>query len=113
MINFILYTVAYTLGIIIIPIGMLYALFKRDLSSYFFKLALSLDQLGNIAMGRLFNDILIKPNRDLFGNEDETISSVLGKNQVNGTLRPLGKFLVDVLDKFEKNHSIKSIEKDV
>ena len=110
MINFILYTVAYILGVSIIPFGMVYALFKRDLSSYFFKLALSLDQLGNVAMSRLFNDILIKPNRDRFGDEDETISSVLGKNQLNGTLKPLGKFLVNVLDKFEKDHSIKSID---
>ena len=110
MINIVLYTVAYVLGILIIPIGMLYALFKPSRGGYFFKLALSLDQLGNVAMGRLFNDILIYPNRDRFGDEDETISSVLGKNEINGTLRPLGQLLVDILDKFDKNHSIKSIE---
>jgi len=110
MINVILYTVAYIIGVLVIPFGMVYALFKKNVSDYFFILAISLDQLGNVAMSRLFNDILIKPNRDRFGNEDETISSVLGKNQLNGTLRPLGKFLVNVLDKFEKNHSIKSIE---
>ena len=79
---------------------MIYALFKSDRSGYFFKLAISLDQLGNVAMSRLFNDILIHPNRDLFGDEDETISSVLGKNKLNGTLKPIGKFLVYVLDKF-------------
>lgn len=109
MINVLLYTIAYLIGVSVIPIGMLYALFKSDRAGYFYKLALSIDQLGNVAMGKLFDDILIKPNRDRFGNEDETISSVLGKNQLNGTLRPLGSFLVFILDKFEKNHSIKSI----
>ena len=89
---------------------MIYALFRSDLSGYYYKLALSIDQLGNVAMSRIFNDILIKPNRDRFGNEDETISSVLGKNQINGTLKPIGKFLVFLLDKLDKDHSINSIE---
>lgn len=111
MINLILYIIAYLLGIIVIPIGMVWALFRPDRGGYFYKLALAIDQLGNVAMCRIFNDILIKPNRDRFGSEDETISSVLGKNQINKTLRPLGKFLVFLLDKIEKNHCIKSIEK--
>ena len=110
MIKFLLYTVAYILGVVFIPVGMIYSLFRPKRIDYFFTLAIAIDQLGNVAMGRLFNDIMIKPNRDRFGDEDETISSVLGKNQINGTLKPFGKFLVKVLDKFEDNHSIKSIE---
>lgn len=112
LISLLLYSIAYVLGVILIPFGMIYALFRPDVSGYFWKLALAIDQLGNVAMGRIFNDILIYPNRDRFGNEDETISSVLGKNQVNGTLKPLGKLLVKILDKIDPNHSIKSIEID-
>jgi len=110
--TFLLYIIARILGLILMPIGLIYAMFKEDVSGYFYKMAISFDQLGNVALSRLFNDILIKANRDRFGNEDETISSVLGKNEVNGTLRPLGKFLVFVLDKLDKDHSKKSIEFD-
>jgi hypothetical protein len=94
------------------PIGIIYAMFKQDRGGYWFKMAISFDQLGNVALSRLFNDLLIKPNRDLFGKEDETISSVLGKNKLNGTLKPLGKALVWILDTLDENHSIKSIEVD-
>ena len=75
-------------------------------------MAISYEQLGNVALSRLFNDILIKNNADNFGNPDETISSVLGKNQLNGTLKPLGLLLVKILHKLDENHSVKSIEED-
>lgn len=107
-----LYILARILGLILMPIGMIYAIIRADLSAYFFKMAVSYDQLGNVALAPLFNDLLIKPNRDRFGKEDETISSVLGKNKLNGTLKPLGKALVWILDTLDDNHSIKSIEHD-
>ena len=50
-------------------------------------------------------------NLDRFGNFEETISSVLGKNQLKGTLTRTGKALVWVLDKIDKNHCKKSIKK--
>lgn len=102
--------IAKILGRLLMPIGFIYGVFRTDPKDYFFLIALSLDQLGNVVMAELFNDILIKKNRDLFGNPDETISSVLGKNQLNGTLKPLGKLLVNILNKIEKDHCIKSIE---
>ncbi|MCF6349253.1 MAG: hypothetical protein L3J20_13320 [Flavobacteriaceae bacterium] len=45
------------------------------------KFVLSIDQMGNVAMQDLFNDIFTIKNGYQFGNEDETISSVLGKNE--------------------------------
>ena len=108
--NLLLYTIAYVLGLIVIPVGMIYALFREDRGEYFYKLAVAIDQLGNVAMSRIFNDILIYSGGDKFGWEDETISSVLGKNQKKGTLKPLGKALVWILDKLDEDHSIKSIE---
>lgn len=110
MINILLYTIAYILGLLCIPIGMIYALFKKGVGDYFFKLALAIDQLGNVAMSKLFNDTLIFKEGYKFGFEDETISSVLGKNQKANLLKPLGKFLVFLLDKIDKNHSIDAIE---
>ena len=61
-------------------------------------------------MAGLFNTIMITKDGYKFGNEDETISSVLGKNQLKGTFRIIGYCLNRILDKLEKNHSIKSIE---
>ena len=45
-----------------------------------------------------------------FGDEDETISSVLGKNKLTKTLTKTGKTLDWILEKLDRNHSIESIE---
>jgi hypothetical protein len=58
----------------------------------------------------LFNDILIKKGGHKFGNPDETISSVLGKNFLKGKLSLMGKGLNWILNLIEKDHSIKAIE---
>ena len=44
-----------------------------------------------------------------FGAFEETISSVLGKNQRAGTLSSCGKMLAGLLDKIDEGHCIKSI----
>lgn len=117
-----IFIVAAILAIILLPIGFIWGTiesfwrrgfksgFKR-ISEYFFDIALSIDQLGNVACRELFNDALIV-NRSVhrFGNPDETISSVLGKNKQDNTLTVAGKVLDYVLDKLDKNHSINSIE---
>ena len=101
--------VASLLIVLLAPIGVAFGFFREQ---YFKKLSISLDQFGNVAMMVIFDDILItKESIHLFGNPDETISSVLGKNKVANTLAPLGKFLDSILNKIDKNHSIKSIEK--
>lgn len=114
--NFVLFIIAFVLVGSFSIIGILFMIFlscltldKGFINDYFFKLAISLDQFGNVAMSGLFNTILIKPGKNPFGDANETISSVLGKNQKNGTLKFLGRRLVALLDKIEKNHSIKSI----
>lgn len=102
---------------LIYPIGMVYSitltLFKSgygELDKYFFKCALSNDQQGNTYLAKLFNDTLIKPGGHKFGDPDETISSVIGKNQLAGKLSLMGKALNWVLNKIDVNHSVKSIE---
>jgi 8-oxo-dGTP diphosphatase len=116
--NFILFLIAFILVAILTPLGFITAIIvsllnwnKGILNDYFFNLALSLDQFGNVSMQRTFNLILIKPKSiHKFGNPDETISSVLGKNQKAETLIYLGKRLVVLLDWIEKDHSLKSID---
>jgi hypothetical protein len=48
----------------------------------------------------------------LFGNPDETISSVLGKNELKHTLTKLGKLIVWILNKIDFNHTKNAIEED-
>ena len=71
-----------------------------------------LDQCGNVVGQHIFNNVLIVTNGYKFGNVDETISSVIGKNQQTETLTIIGKILNWILNKIEKDHSIKSIEKN-
>ena len=83
----------------------------KKLGNYWFIMAISVDQLGNVVMSSLFNDILIKKYGHKFGDEDETVSMVLGVNKATGTLTKLGKLIADILNKIEHNHVEKAIEK--
>jgi len=98
------------------PIGWLYSLITfrcsiKKLGNYSFVMSVSVDQLGNTVMSTLFNDILITKYGHRFGDEDQTISMVLGVNKAMGTLTNKGKFLADTLNKIDPNHVEKAIEK--
>ena len=84
----------------------------KKIGKYFLTIAVSVDQTGNVFCKELFNDALIYPKGHSFGNEDETISSVLGKNKLGNTLTWTGKILDWILNKLDQNHSINSIEED-
>lgn len=76
-------------------------------------IAVSIDQLGNTVCATLFNLVLIRQYSPFrFGNPDETISSVIGKNKVNQSLSLAGVWLDWILDKLDDNHSVKNIEND-
>jgi 8-oxo-dGTP diphosphatase len=83
--------------------------FKR-LDQQFLSIATSIDASGNVICKDLFNLILIQKGGYEFGNRKETISSVLGKNQRDGTLTGIGKGVAFVLDKIDPNHCVKSID---
>ena len=84
----------------------------KEVSNWFYAWAISIDQLGNVVCKELFNDVLILHTGIPFGNPDETISSVLGKNKKANTLSKIGKGLDWILNKLDPNHSINSIEID-
>lgn len=122
--GFLLFLVAVLLAVVFMPVGFIYttirlwikANFKtwwKRMGEYYLIIALSIDQMGNVIMKEFFNDVLIYKNGHKFGNEDETISSVLGKNQKTGTLRRLGRWLNWVLNKLDPNHSINAIEHNI
>jgi hypothetical protein len=118
--NLILLLVAIILGVIFIPIGVVFAVVKllllskpkkayKVLTDLVFNIAVGIDQLGNTSCKYLFNATLIKGDTIEFGNVDETVSSVLGKNYLANNLTKVGKVLNYILNKIDPKHSIKSI----
>jgi hypothetical protein len=115
--GFLLFIIASFLKWVFAPVLYGYGFFasfikggSKEWNKYNEDLAIAKDQYGN-AMGKyLFNWLLIKKDGYRFGNVDETISSVVGKNKIKRTLTIFGKTLDVILDMLEKDHSIKSID---
>jgi hypothetical protein len=114
-----LFFIAIIIFAIVLPFGLIYQLVDiflvRDkriyIADYFFKIAQCIDQLGNVVNRAIFNDVLLKRNsKNAFGDNQETISSVIGKNLEDNTLSKAGLLLNKILNKIENNHSIISIE---
>ena len=115
VLNFLLAIIAWLLLIILEPISFIYVNFIKKkfhwsrVESYFLVLAIAIDRFGNVQYRSLFNKVLITDNGYKFGDFRETISSVLGKNQRDGTLTKWGHTLANFLDWLDKNHCQKSI----
>lgn len=105
--------VAAFMTVIITPFGIIYECITlmrfSTISEYFFNIAVSIDQMGNVTCQGLLNDTLRKKEGFRFGDPDETISSVLGRNQQAGTLTFLGKIVAGTLNRIQPDHCIKSI----
>jgi hypothetical protein len=102
-----------TTGLLGFAFGFLQQLFAKGLKGigeYALKIAISIDQLGNVIMQHLLNLIWIKRGGYKFGNRDETISSALGKNKQLDTLTSFGKAIDKLLDFIDPNHSLNSID---
>jgi len=118
-----LFIIAIVLGSVLLPLGFVYMfinlLFTLSFKScikryndYLFAISYMIDLLANVVCAELFNDTLIKQfSGHKFGNIRETISYVLGKNLLAGTLTKKGKWLQEFLDKIDSNHCIESVEK--
>lgn len=104
----ILFLIAY---ILFLPLAVINYLVVKNKEGYFKSSAINLDKFGNREFRTLLNKTLRKENGYHFGNIEETISSALGKNERDKTLTKTGKVLVWILDKIDKNHSLKSIQK--
>lgn len=117
-----LFLVALLLLITTAPLGFVYAVLKQtfvkqanSLSVYLLELALAIDNLGNALMQHVLNDALLikKEQTYYFGNKLETISSVLGKNSMTGTLSFLGLRLNAFLNWIDADHALNSINYDI
>lgn len=118
--KFLLLLVAIILALVCVPVGSIFTICKAVftwngkkmfgfLSNSAYSLALAIDHFGNVVDRDLFNGLLIGRGGYGFGNIQETVSSVLGKNQQRGTLTATGRGLVWILDKLDPGHCINSI----
>ena len=104
----ILFIIAYVL---FLPLSLINWFFVKDKLGYFKSSAVNIDKFGNREFRTLFNKVLISNKGHRFGDIGETISSVLGRNELKGTLSKTGKGLVWILDKIDTDHCFKSISK--
>ena len=109
----ILYIISLIVTIPFNVFGLITILFNKDRNKILKDLAISKDQLSNVYVQYYFNWLMLsKKSVNLFGNPDETISSVFGKNKRANTLTKFGKYWADWLNKREENHVELSIEDD-
>lgn len=97
--------VARVLFLVLLPFGVLVGLCRtKALGGDQMRMALELDKFGNGVYGALLNMVLRKPGGYAFGDYDETISKVLGKNKAMGTLSVVGRLVADILNWIDKDH---------
>ncbi len=106
--GFLLFLIAYVL---FLPLTLINYLVVKNKNGYFKSSAINLDKFGNREFRTLLNKTLKTEIGYQFGRIEETISGVLGKNERDNTLSKTGKILVWILDKIDKNHCFKSIDK--
>jgi len=126
--SLVLFLIAGALSVVLLPLGIIWTVgeilvrifsssekksaFAKSiwfLTATLHSLALWLDQIGNAVCRDMFNRLLIEKDWYKFGKVQETISSVLGKNQILDTLSLWGWILVSILELFEEEHCLKSI----
>ena len=126
--SLVLFLIASVLSVVLLPLGIIWTVgeiivrifsssqkksaFTKSLwflTATLHSLALGLDQIGNAVCRDMFNRLLIEQDGYKFGKVQETISSVLGKNQLLDKLSLTGRALVVLLELFEEDHCLKSI----
>jgi hypothetical protein len=120
--GFLLFLVSVILSAVMYPLALLASIIINvlhpktaldKLNQQFVDIAVSVDVTGNVVCDDLMNQIWIKKDGYKFGNRKETISSVLGKNQLTHKLTWLGWIIAKTLDVIEKDHCFNSIDEKV
>lgn len=93
----------YIISIPLLVFGIVLSSRQKCLSDYFRRLAITLDILGNVLGGPVWNRIFLKEaNVIVFGSRHDTMSFVFGMNRNN--LTRLGKFIVRILETIDPGH---------
>lgn len=114
MINMLLTLIAFILVVLFTPFSILWTIIlkRKKISDYFWRFAIALDQLGNVTCQYTLNAAFIKKGGVMCGDEDQTVSYVIGINKQLDTLTIAGRFLANILNKIEKNHVEKAVENE-
>ncbi len=119
MVELLLLIVAVILLYLLLPIVAFFMILKyiftfdkRILIVWFYRTARAIDVFANVNGAEFFNAIFIIDKGYRFGNPQETISSVIGKNQRDDTLSLAGKSLRWMLDQISPYHCLNSINEN-
>lgn len=85
----------------------------NNFGAYMKKMALSLDQFGNVSCAKLLQKTLSKKGGFEFGDEDDTVSYVLGRLKYQRKLTMFGKLMVLILHVIDRNHVEIAIESKI
>jgi ADP-ribose pyrophosphatase YjhB (NUDIX family) len=117
LIGVVLFLISIILLVLTGPLGLIYGFFYalftggiKGIGEFLLKIAISVDQLGNVMMQHLLNVLWVKKGGYKFGNRDETISSALGRNKNLCTLTVFGNWIDQLLDTIDPDHSLNSID---
>lgn len=104
-----------TVTIVTFGVSIFYYLFSpymgaKKLGEWFYLLALSIDQFGNVSCAAPLKYAMTKEGGFSFGDPDHTVSYVLGKNKAMNTLTWFGVFICIVLNWIDKDHVEKAVE---
>lgn len=94
--GFLLFLIATILWIPLTFINWIIVAIKHSISNHFLETAIDIDRFGNRNF-RAFLNWSMQRNGYKFGDERETISSALGKNQRDKKLTKFGKAIVFIL----------------
>ena len=102
-----IYTIFYTAFTLKFQTGI------NNFGSYMSKMALALDQFGNVSCSTLLQITLSKKGGFKFGDEDDTVSYILGRLKYQKKLTIFGKLMVLILHLIERNHVELAIESKI
>jgi len=105
--NTLLLLVSIALAIVLFPIGFVWTCIKsKRVYIFLYVIAYSIDQMGNVVCAYMFNRLIVRA--EVFGNPDETISSVMYQNKHRLTLA--GKALYWLIEKIDTGHFLEAYQ---
>jgi hypothetical protein len=116
MIGYLLFLIARTVAILSSPLGILYTVVRRyvkgkrkTLGSYRINMAYVYDVLINVCWGDFLNDVFSKWDAYPYGNPNDSLSRVLGKNKAIDKLKKTEAWVAKQLNRIDPNHVEKAI----
>jgi len=91
----------------LIPIGVVYSILTRGFNGLWRvckQFALAWDRLGGVICADMFNDLMVKPHGYRYGNGEDLISYVMGRNKAIDTHYKLGVKVADAINTIDTNH---------